>query len=223
MKHSDGNIDAEWSAGAGFAARALSLIGLAIELQYRAEDQFSRGFWNLDPSDRKGLMVLGRVSLAFGGGSRIRRPSREVPTRETMERTANRNGVGRSSLAADIVATALDVMGKPYRWGGDGSNGYDCSGLIQFAYTENGISLPRTSREQSSYGKALERDVDGLAPGDILGFSVEGDRITHVGLYVGNGQFIHSASSGVKLSSLTGKDPDSLWWQQRWKAARRVL
>jgi cell wall-associated NlpC family hydrolase len=65
--------------------------------------------------------------------------------------------------------------------------------------------------------------VDSLRPGDVLRFSVEGDHVTHVGLYVGDGMFIHSASGGVKLSSLTATDPDSQWWQRHWLTARRVV
>jgi cell wall-associated NlpC family hydrolase len=70
---------------------------------------------------------------------------------------------------------------------------------------------------------AVERGVANLLPGDILGFSVERSGVTHVGLYVGDGMFIHSASGGVKLSSLTESDPDNRWWQQRWVATRRII
>jgi cell wall-associated NlpC family hydrolase len=59
--------------------------------------------------------------------------------------------------------------------------------------------------------------------GDILGFSVEGAGVTHVGLYLGEGQFIHSASAGVKLSSLSAADPDSVWWHRRWVETRRLI
>jgi cell wall-associated NlpC family hydrolase len=126
-------------------------------------------------------------------------------------------------LRTMVVATALEVMGTPYRWGGTDSNGFDCSGLIQFAYGEQGLILPRTSRDQARTGLAIERDVRLLLPGDILGFSEERAGVTHVGLYVGDGMFIHSASGGVKLSSLTASDPDNRWWQQRWVIARRVV
>lgn len=221
FRHRDGNFDAAWTAGAGVAARPLSFLSLAVESRYRVEDQFSRGFWRLDPSDRRGWMVLGRVSILFSG--RTGSGARPVLSPRAVERTARARGLDNSSLAAQIVATAVQAMGTPYRWGGDDSNGYDCSGLIQFAYAEQGIALPRVSREQAAYGRPVTLDVDQLAPGDILGFAVDGDRISHVGLYVGNGEFIHSAASGVKLSSLTADDPDSRWWQERWAGARRVL
>jgi cell wall-associated NlpC family hydrolase len=114
-------------------------------------------------------------------------------------------------------------MGTPYRWGGSDAAGYDCWGLIQFAYAEHGILLPRVSRDQARIGVLVERDIEALLPGDILGFAASGSGITHVGLYVGEGLFIHSASTGVKLSSLNGTDPDSRWWRQRWAVARRIL
>jgi cell wall-associated NlpC family hydrolase len=128
-----------------------------------------------------------------------------------------------AALAAQVVNTALDAMGTPYRWGGSDDNGFDCSGLIQYAYAQHGILLPRASRDQIRMGLPVEPRLEALRPGDILGFSVERAGVTHVGLYVGNGQFIHSASGGVKLSSLTATDPDSRWWQQRLVAARRIL
>jgi cell wall-associated NlpC family hydrolase len=222
MKHRDGNLDAFWSAGSGIAFRLLPFLSLGFEARYRVEDAASHGFWRLDPSDRRGLQLMGRASLGLGSGRRGPGMS-GVPSNRSIERAARRRGVSRSALAAQIVATALDAMGTPYRWGGEGTNGYDCSGLIQFAYAEHGLTIPRVSREQAASGTSVDRSISKLAPGDILGFSVEGDQVTHVGLYIGEGQFIHSASSGVKVSSLAAKDQDSLWWQHRWSAARRIL
>ena len=220
MKHDDGNVDASWSAGAGLTVRVLPFLHLALESRYRAEDQFLHGFWKLDPSDRRGWSASGRVILLVGRGPAATRPH---PSTEELARAARARGLSRSELAAQVVSTALGAMGTPYRWGGEEGNGYDCSGLIQYAYRINGITVPRISRDQAASGNALALEIGRLAPGDILGFSVEGDRITHVGLYVGDGRFIHSASGGVKLSSLSGTDPDSLWWRRRWAAARRIL
>ncbi|MBI4499753.1 MAG: C40 family peptidase [Gemmatimonadetes bacterium] len=221
MKHDDGNFDAFWSAGGGFTLRVFPFLALGIEGRYRTEDQLVRGFWTLDPSDRRGWLVSARAALSWNGGPGTR--GAERPSRRSIARAARRHGVARSDLAAQIVFTALDAMGTPYRWGGEESNGYDCSGLIQFAYRSHGVAVPRVSREQAASGTAIGLEIGRLAPGDILGFSVEGDRVTHVGLYVGDGRFIHSASGGVKLSSLADTDPDSLWWRRRWAAARRIL
>lgn len=227
MKHYDGNIDASWSAGAGWALRVLPFVSIGLEMAYRAEDQFSRGFWRLDPTDRRGFAVLARARMGGGArrSSRPPQPAFEPPSLGTVRPAARVDGFSPSGseLAADVVETALQVMGTPYRWGGDGSNGYDCSGLIQYAYGQHGVILPRVSREQARQGIAVARQIESLQAGDILGFSIEGDRVTHVGLYIGEGQFIHSASAGVKLSSLTAGDPDSVWWQRRWVQSRRIL
>jgi len=228
MKHDDGNLDATWSAGVGWAVRILPFLSIGVETRYRVEDQFSRGFWTLDPTDRRGPSLTMTAAIISG---RTRAPQRppapgfRPPTRREVERNARSNGVSRpgSELASEVVQTALEVMGTPYRWGGEGANGYDCSGLIQFAYGQHGIILPRVSREQARLGIAVETSVASLNAGDILGFSVEGAAVSHVGLYIGQGQFIHSASGGVKLSSLTATDPDSQWWQRRWVQTRRIL
>ena len=227
MKHYDGNLDAYWSAGAGWAIRALSFLSLAVEGRYRTEDQFTRGFWHLNPSDRRGFTVSAGATLLFAGkGRRAPLPRGfDPPSSGELERAARERGVSRagSAIAGDVVETALDVMGTPYRWGGDGDNGYDCSGLIQYSYGQHGIILPRASREQARLGVNVDRRIEALHPGDILGFSVEGVGVTHVGLYVGDGRFVHSASGGVKISSLAAIDPDSVWWQRRWTVARRIL
>jgi hypothetical protein len=234
MRHADGNLDASWSAGVGWAVPVLSLLSVGLEARYRTEDQDARGFWRLRPDDRRGLSLQVRVST----GLDLRRrppprpgprppapPSFQPPSEGEIIDLARDSGASSETarLAADVVKTALGVMGTPYAWGGTDADGYDCSGLIQYAYGQHGIILPRISRDQTRMGRAVESQPAALRPGDILGFSVEGDRITHVGLYVGNGEFIHSATGGVKLSSLSATDGDSLWWRRHWIATRRIL
>ncbi len=230
MRHGDGNLDANWSAGGGYGLRLLSFLTLAIEGRYRVEDRGVQGFWRLNPLDRRGFVLLGRVGI--GSGSRTpsvspssSEPSFSPPSDREIRRSARRGGVSKESaaLAVDVVRTALEAMGSPYRWGGSDEEGYDCSGLIQYAYGEHGILLPRVSRDQVRAGPFIERAVTALRPGDILGFALTGGGASHVGLYVGDGMFIHSASSGVKLSSLTVSDPDNRWWRARWVTVRRVL
>lgn len=226
MKHYDGNIDAWWSAGAGWAVRVLPFLSVGLEARYRAEDQFSRGFWSLDPTDRRGPTLTVQMAILSNKGRRTRRaPEFDPPSPGEVERTVRDRGVSRdgSELASEVVRAALDAMGAPYRWGGEDGNGYDCSGLIQYAYGQHGIILPRVSREQARLGFTVDPRIEALHAGDILGFSVEGAGVTHVGLYIGEGQFIHSATGGVKLSSLTALDPDSAWWRRRWVQARRIL
>ncbi len=131
----------------------------------------------------------------------------------------------KARLLSQVVETALDEMGQPYVWGGtgDGNGGFDCSGLIQYAYGRHGVLLPRTAEGQSTAGIAVRRDVDVLLPGDILTFSERGDKVTHVGLYVGDGHFIHSASTGVRLSQLSEDDAEGRLWLRKWVGVRRIV
>lgn len=232
MRHRDRNVDAAWSAGAGYALPVLPFLSVAVEARYRWEDRNVQGFWRLVPGDRRGLTLEGR--LAFGtasrpgarpaGGARTP-PHLEAPPAEDVYTTARSEGASEdvARVASAVVTTALDAMGTPYRWGGSDENGYDCSGLIQYAYGEHGILLPRVSRDQARMGLLVDRDLGQLRPGDILGFSTNGSGVSHVGLYVGDGMFIHSANAGVKLSSLSASDPESRYWRERWVVVRRLL
>ena len=230
MRHSSGNFDAQWSAGAGYEVRAFSVLSLGLEGRYRVEDSASRGFWHLHPDDARGVVVRATATVRLGGPRSISPPRNAQNANPEREPLPDRVPVSPEAaprevveLRTGVVATALEVMGTPYRWGGEGAGGFDCSGLIQYSYGEHGLILPRTSRDQVRLGQRVEPSVEYLQPGDILGFSDGGGGVTHVGLYAGDGMFIHSSSSGVTLSSLIDPDGDGRWWQQRWVAARRLI
>lgn len=107
----------------------------------------------------------------------------------------------------EVVEIALRFIGVPYVWGGSSPQGFDCSGLTQYCYGQIGIDLPRTSRSQFRSGKHIPPDrLDLLAAGDLVFFGTGGDpgRVHHVGIYVGDGDFVHAPQTGerVKVSSL---------------------
>ena len=128
-----------------------------------------------------------------------------------------------ASVLASVVQTALDVMGMPYRWGEEGADGFDCSGLIHYAFGQHGITLPRRSADQARAGREVGRDLATLRAGDVLTFATTGQGVSHVGLYLGDGRFIHSASAGVQISLLSADDVSGRWWFQRWVGARRMV
>lgn len=112
------------------------------------------------------------------------------------------------------VAIALQYLGVPYVWGGASpATGFDCSGFTMFVYAQLGVSLPHNAAAQYGYGAPVPRDQ--LQPGDLVFF----DGLGHVGLYIGNGQFVHAPHTGdvVKISSLS----DS-WYAATYVGARRL-
>ena len=108
-------------------------------------------------------------------------------------------------------------VGNKYVWGATGPNSFDCSGLVQYVYKNAlGKDIPRTSYEQSKFGKAV--DKKDLQVGDLVFFDTMGKgRVSHVGMYVGNNEFVHAANekSGIKKSKLTG------YYETHYKGARR--
>ncbi|MEX5717856.1 C40 family peptidase [Geodermatophilus maliterrae] len=106
---------------------------------------------------------------------------------------------GGSGAAATAVATAMAQRGKPYVWAAAGPGSYDCSGLTQYAFRAAGVTLPHSSAMQSRMGQAVSR-AD-LQPGDLVFFY---SPVSHVGIYIGNGQMVHAPTSGdvVKVASV---------------------
>lgn len=112
---------------------------------------------------------------------------------------AQRDGKGLAYLRERLVATARSYLGTSYQWGGTSeSEGFDCSGLVMTVYRLNGMVLPRSSAEQFQTG--TEASQTSLQPGDLVFFATgRGNRISHVGIYTGDGQFIHAPGPGRKI------------------------
>lgn len=109
-----------------------------------------------------------------------------------------------------VLSTARKMLGTPYRYGGESpSQGFDCSGLVQYSFERAGIDVPRTSRKQLAHSKRVP--MSKLRPGDLLFFKI-GGKPSHVGIYLGNGEFIHAPSSGKRVSKAR---LDSPYWEKR--------
>jgi hypothetical protein len=114
-------------------------------------------------------------------------------------------GTARVRLRDEIVRTARSFLGVPYRWGGDSpDHGFDCSGLAMVAYQLNGLDLPRSSRDQWAVGSPVDRAR--LSKADLVFFATSRrGRVSHVGIYVGNGRFVHAPGMGktIRVDSLS--------------------
>ncbi|NLH79067.1 MAG: C40 family peptidase [Acidobacteria bacterium] len=130
--------------------------------------------------------------------------------------TADSNGVDSVSILLDsIVSDAMSYLGTPYVYGGTGPDGFDCSGLICRVFADNGLELPRTVTAMESMGVTVAREE--LRPGDLLIF----ESPKHVGMYLGDGLFIHSSSyqdRGVVVTDLSQAN-----YARRYSSARRMI
>lgn len=122
-----------------------------------------------------------------------------------------------SSLGAQIATYAQKFVGYPYVYGGTSPSGFDCSGFVQYIYRQFGYSINRTATAQLANGYYVS--YDSLIPGDLVFFG-SGSSASHVGMYIGGGEFVHAANSrsGVKISSLSES-----WYAARYIGARRIV
>ena len=127
-----------------------------------------------------------------------------------------------SSKVDKVLNFASQQLGKPYVWGAQGPNSFDCSGLTYYVYKNAaGITLPRTSVEQSKYGTTVSKS--NLKAGDLIFFDTSGPNdggVSHVGIYVGNGQMIHASSSQKKIVKVS---VETSYWNNAFVTAKRVL
>jgi len=121
-----------------------------------------------------------------------------------------------ASLAVSLTRNAMRFLGVPYAFGGTSSNGFDCSGYVQHVYALLGLRLPRTADAQYTEGKRVR---GALVRGDLVFFETYAAGASHVGIYVGNDEFVHASSSrGVTVSSLHER-----YWSARYLGAKRLL
>jgi hypothetical protein len=212
-----------WSAGVGYDVFPASFLSVGVEGRWRELSLGRRNGFELgvgltlhlgSSSPPAGPRPVSGLLPLSAGGSDSLPPSPPVAGQ-----------AGPASLADSIVATAAAAMGRPYEFGGTGAGGggFDCSGLIQYAYKQHGIVLARRSVDQAKEGRKVDRKLDRLRPADLLTFTNRGGPVTHVGLYIGGGRFIHSATRGVQISTLSAQDPYGRWWYKRWVGVRRIV
>lgn len=179
----------------------------AIEAQVLEQERFV-GALN---GEIQNLIVAEEARLAALAAERARQAALAAASRSSSG--GDRAAADLSALGAghpEVVDIALGFIGVPYVWGGSSPSGFDCSGLTQYCYRQVDISLPRTSQSQYNTGQHIARDrLDVLRPGDLVFFGTDGDagRVHHVGMYVGDGNYVHAPYTGanVRVDSLTSR------------------
>jgi murein DD-endopeptidase len=120
------------------------------------------------------------------------------------------------AVRTQAVFTAMQMVGVPYQWGGASPQGFDCSGLVQYAYSNAGLWLPRTAADQMKAVTPVT--LENAEAGDLLFFR-EGKRTSHVAIYLGQGRFVHAPSTG---SSVSLDSFSNTYWRMRFARAGRV-
>lgn len=116
------------------------------------------------------------------------------------------------SRNATVARLATRYLGAPYVWAGSSPSGFDCSGLVMYAFGKVGVAIPHNAAQQFRLGTPVARDR--LVPGDVVFFN----QLRHNGIYLGDGRFVHSTKpGGVKIARL-----DDDWFRARWVGARRL-
>jgi len=141
-----------------------------------------------------------------------------APRAADREAASLGNNVHADKATAQRAANyAQNMIGKPYRYGGNSPAGFDCSGLVQYSYSRAGLPIPRTTRSQRESGVAV--GSQSLRAGDLIFFDQEGRKSSHVGIYIGDGRFVHAPSSGkrVRVDKL-----DKKYWKKHYDGARRI-
>ena len=168
----------------------------------------------------RNLLTLFLISAVLLGCTARKQQDKDllIRYRANVEDVLNQQDDARDRASGQsVVKTARSVIGTPYVPGGRNPGGFDCSGLVQWAYKSVGINLPRTAREQSAVGKRITR-VEDMRAGDIVAFH-HPRRGYHTGIYVGDGKFVHSPRrrTRVRINSL-----DDPYFRTTFMGARRV-
>jgi cell wall-associated NlpC family hydrolase len=211
-----GTLDAIAGHQTAVLGQAAATAKAAQKAQTGADSAATAAKKTLDEVTAKQSQLQARIADYKKQYAALTAPQQQAVNRAVSGRTvaapAVAAPVAASSQAAQVaVNTALAQVGKPYVWGASGPNSFDCSGLTMYAYSAAGIALPHSSSAQSTMGRPVSRAQ--LQPGDLVFFY---SPVSHVGMYIGNGQMVHASTSGepVKVVSLDSM-PD-------YNSARRI-
>jgi cell wall-associated NlpC family hydrolase len=141
---------------------------------------------------------------------------RETPGSAAEGPGASSGSGASSGPGAAALLAAQSRIGTPYRYGGSGPEAFDCSGLVAYAYQQAGVAVPRTAAQQYALARPVRRAE--LRAGDLVFFRLSGRNVSHVGIYAGDGQFVHAPQTGglVRTASL-----DDEWYRERYAGAGR--
>lgn len=163
-------------------------------------------------------LIFSSLAVAAPGEDELARPLEKKLFHHLTDQLSNAKDKA-SDQATGLITQAMDLLGVPYRKGGNTeATGFDCSGFVRYLY-ENSVGqlLPRRAEEQARSTEVIDRSE--LKPGDLVFFNTMKRAFSHVGIYVGDGKFIHAPRTGktVKVD-----DMRSAYWQKRFNGARRV-
>ncbi|EGL19954.1 C40 family peptidase [Paenibacillus chitinolyticus] len=125
--------------------------------------------------------------------------------------------IGSASAKSTLSSTIDGLVGTPYKYSGTSTSGFDCSGFTSYVFDRFGIDLARTSKAQNGQGSSVAKSD--LRPGDLVFFNTDGKGISHVGIYIGNNKFAHSATN----KGVTKSDLSESYYAKRYVSARRVI
>ena len=154
--------------------------------------------------------------VAAGCSSTPRQVSSPASSRETVGdwRPADES----DNAGAKLVRVAAGLIGTPYKYGGNDPHGFDCSGLVFYSFDRLGIEVPRTAADQRRAASHI--DVEALSPGDLVFFRNAARKVDHVGIYAGDGRFIHAPRAGHVVSYAYLDDP---YYRAHFVSAGRLL
>ncbi len=170
---------------------------------------------------KKGVQPQSKKAAQLSSSRLQQGLARRLPSRKAVfiqqAGELDKSGTQNLSMAQRVLRVASRYLGRAYRYGGSSARGFDCSGFALYVYRSVGIHLPHSARAQAKLGKPVARHQ--LQPGDLVFFRTRGRHISHVGIYIGNGKFIHASSARgrVRIDSL-----DKGYYKQRYAGARRL-
>ncbi len=168
-----------------------------------------------------GTSVAAETNVSHVGAVEIIVSERDTPPAATSKRgkpaaySVRAVAIPALGAADALVRTAMSLVGTPYRWGGASPLGFDCSGFTWYAFARIGISIPRTADVQFAAGRPVAGDP---LPGDLVFFQTYDYGASHVGIYLGGGQFVNAIGSNVHVATF-----DSPYFRSRYIGARRFL